>query len=102
MKNTVITEFVKIEALQTTTEEQLLAKANIVNEFIKKQDGFIDAELVKALEANTWYFIYHVENLEKLKAIGEKLRSNKLFDEMSPLIVPGSLSVSLYCGIKRW
>ena len=102
MKTTTITEFVKIEALQTTTEGQLLAKADIINGFLQKQDGFIDAELVKALQENTWYFIYHIENMEKLRVVGEKLRSSKLFDELTPLIVTGSMSVSFFGQIKRW
>jgi hypothetical protein len=102
MKNTIITEFVKIEALQTTTNEQIQSKANVINHFLQKQDGFIDAELVKAIEGNTWHFIYHIENFEKLKVIGEKMRSNKMFDEITPLIVPGSLSVSFYLQLKSW
>jgi hypothetical protein len=102
MKTTIITEFVKIEALQTTTNEQLVAKADVINTFLQKQDGFMDAELIKALEGNSWYFIYHIENMEKLKAVGEKLRSSKLFDEITPLIVPGSLSVTFYSKVKTW
>jgi hypothetical protein len=102
MKTLIITEFVKIEALQTTTEEQLLAKADIINAFLQKQDGFIDVELVKAMEGNIWYFIYHIENFQKLKAVSAKLRSNKLFDEITPLIVPESLSVTFYRQLKTW
>ena len=102
MKTTIITEFVKIEALQTTTDEQLMAKADIVNGFLQEQDGFIDSELVKALEGNTWYFLYHIENMEKLRLVGEKLRSSKLFDELIPLIVPGSMSISFFSQTKRW
>lgn len=102
MKTTVITEFVKIEALQTTTSEQMLTKAEVINSFLQKQDGFIDAELIKAMEGNIWYFIYHIENMEKLKAVGEKLRSSKLFDEITPLIVPGSMSVTFFSQVKRW
>jgi ABC-type uncharacterized transport system substrate-binding protein len=102
MKNTIITELVKIEALKTTTEEQLLAKADIINDFLQKQDGFIDAELVKAVEGNIWYFVYHIENFEKLKVVGEKLRSNKLFDEITLLIVTGSLSVTFFRQLKTW
>jgi hypothetical protein len=56
----------------------------------------------KAVEGNTWHFIYHIENMEKLKAVGEKLRSSKLFDELTPLIVPGSLGVSFHHKIKNW
>lgn len=36
MKTKVITEFVKMEVLQTTTEEQLLAKTEIINQFLRK------------------------------------------------------------------
>ncbi len=102
MKTTVITEFVKMEALQTTTSEQMLTKAEVINSFLQKQDGFIDAELIKALEGTIWYFIYHIENMEKLKAVGEKLRSSKLFDEITPLLVPGSMNVTFFSQIKRW
>ena len=102
MKNTMITEFVKIELLQTTTEEQLLNKADLINEFLQKQDGFIDSELVKAFEGNTWYFIYHIENVEKLRVVGEKIRSVKLFNELNPLITPGSMSVTFYNQVKKW
>lgn len=102
MKTKVITEFVKMEVLQTTTEEQLLAKTEIINQFLRKQDGFIDAELVKAIEGNVWFLIYHIENFEKLKALGEKLRAMKLFDEIIPLIEPGSMTVSFYQKIKTW
>jgi len=102
MKETVITEFVKIEVLQTTTVEQLLSKVQIINEFIQKQDGFIDAELVKAIDGNTWYFIYHIEDFEKVKFVGEKIRAMKLFDVLTPLIEPGSMSVSFYRQLKNW
>lgn len=91
-----------MEVLPSTTEEQLLAKSEIINQFLTKQDGCIDAELVKAVEGNIWFFIYHIESFEKLKAVGEKLREMKLFDEITPLIVPGSMNVSFYHQLKTW
>ena len=40
MKATIITEFVKFKVLETTTDEQLISKADInINGFHKKQDG---------------------------------------------------------------
>jgi hypothetical protein len=102
MKN-LITEFVKFKVLETTTDEQLISKADIViNGFWKKQDGFIDAELVKDVEENSWCFIYHNESLEKLKAGGEKMRSSKEFGDFIPLIVPGSISVTFYHRLRKW
>jgi hypothetical protein len=102
MKNTMITELVRIEVLPSTTEEQVLTKANLINDFLQNQDGFIDAELVRAFEGNTWFLIFHIENIEKLRAVGEKLRSNKLFNELSPLIGAGSMNFSFFNQIKMW
>lgn len=91
-----------IEALPGTTPEQVVEKADIINAFIGRQDGFIDSELVKALEGNTWYFIYHIGNMEKLKAVGEKIRSIRLFGEIMPLIETDSMKVSFYQKVKSW
>lgn len=102
MKNTMITELVRMEVLPSTSEEQVLTKANLINDFLQNQDGFIGCEIVKAMEGNTWIFIYHIENLEKLRAVGEKLRSNRLFDELSPLISSGSISFSFFNQVKKW
>ena len=98
-----ITEFVKFKALETTRDEQLIFKADaMINGFWKKQDGFIDAELVKDVEANAWCFIYHNENLEQLKAGGEKMRNSKEFGEFIPLIVPGSIGVTFFHQLRKW
>jgi hypothetical protein len=102
MKNTMITELVRIEVLPTSTEEQVLAKANRINDFLQNQDGFIDCELVKAMEGNIWYLIYHIENVQKLRAVGEKVRASKLFDELSPIMTRGSMNFSFFNQIKKW
>ena len=102
MKSNVITELLKIEALPGTTPEQVVEKADVINAFISRQDGFLDSELVKAVEGNTWYFIYHIENMEKLKVVGEKIRSIRLFGEIMPLIEPDSMKVSFYQKVKSW
>lgn len=102
MKNKIITEFVKIEALQTTTDEQIKLKADVINNFLQQQNGFIDAELIKAVDGNIWHFIYHIENFKKLKVIDEKMRSSKMLDEITPLIVSGSLGVSFYTQLSTW
>jgi hypothetical protein len=57
---------------------------------------------VKALEGNTWYFLYHIENMEKLRVVGEKLRNSRLFDELTPLIVAGGMSISFFGQVKKW
>ena len=103
MKATTITEFVKFKALETTSDEQLLSKADLnVNGFHKNQDGFIDAELVNDIEENAWCFIFHYESLEQIMAVGEKMRKSNEFGEFIPLIVPQSISATFYNHLKKW
>lgn len=102
MKSKTITEFVKLEVLQTTTDEQMLMKADVINDFISKQDGFVDSEIVKPLEGNIWYFVYHIESIDKLRVVGEKIRSQKLFDVLNPFIAPGSMTVTFCQQLKKW
>ncbi len=102
MKDTIITEFVKFKVLQTTTDDQLMSKADIFYDFQKNQDGFINAELVKDAEENVWLFIYHYESMEKVKAIGEKLRNCKEFDELKTLFESGSIGVTFCPQFRKW
>jgi hypothetical protein len=102
MKNEIITEFVKFKVLETTSVEQLISNADFLNDFQQEQDGYIDAELVKSVDENSWYLIYHYESMEKVKVIGEKMRISKVFDEFIPLIEPGSLNVTFFHQSKKW
>ena len=98
-----ITEFVRLNLQETTTVEQLKATSdNLINNFWKKQEGFIDAELVKNIEKNEWCFIYHFENMDKVKTGGEKMRASKEFGEFVSLVIPGSISVTFNEQLKKW
>ena len=102
MNDKMITELVRFKLLGSTTEAQLLSKAQLLNDFHKKQDGYIDCELVKDVNEESWYFIYHYECLEKVMKVGEKLCQSKAFDEFMPLLVPDSVNVSFYKQLKKW
>ena len=103
MKLSIITEFVRFKALETTTDEQLISTAELnVTGFHKKQDGFIDAELVKDMEEREWYFIFHYGSLEQIMAVGEKMRKSREFGEFIPLVVPQSIHATFYNHFKKW
>jgi hypothetical protein len=102
MKTTTVTELVTFKLLETITEEQLLSKADLFNDFQKRQDGFIDAELVKDVKENAWCLICHYESMDKVKVIGENLRNSREFAEFTAELVPGSLKVSFHHTLKRW
>jgi hypothetical protein len=103
MKNTIITEFVNFKVLETTTNEQLLCKAGIfINDFLKKQNGFVDAELAKDVEGNARCFTIHYKSFEMMKAIVEKMRNCKEFDEFKSVIVPGSIGVTFQHQLSKW
>jgi heme-degrading monooxygenase HmoA len=101
MENLIVTELVKFTALETTQVEQLVEKAGVLYQFQKQQDGFIDVELVKNVDQNEWYLIYHYESLEKIKVVGEKLKKSKEFGEFIPLIDPESIRVSFYHQLRK-
>lgn len=102
MKNMIITELVKFETKPEVTTEQLFSETDKINDFLKKQDGFIDYELIKSIKSNECYLIYHIENMEKLRVAGEKIRNIKLFDVLLPLIQVGSLSFTFYYQQKKF
>lgn len=100
---TIITEFVNFRVMETTTDEQLITKADrFINDFMKMQAGYVDAELVKATEGDVRCFIIRYENFEKVKAIVEQLLNCKEFDEFKQLIVPGSIGVTFNPQLKKW
>ena len=99
---TTITEFVQIRTFETTTDNQLFDRADAVVNFLKNQDGCLDAELVKGPTGTTWCFIFHYENMEKVKDIAEKMRSCEEFEALKSLLLPGSLEVSFFSQQKKW
>ena len=100
VKETRITEFVEISLPETTTVEQFTEKAENFVAFLQKQEGYIDGEMVRAPESNNWRFIFHFESMEKVKAIGEKMRAGSEFAEFKSVI--GSFSVSFFKQIQKW
>jgi hypothetical protein len=99
--NTIITEFVQVKVLETTTDEQLLAKADGLIDFLNKQDGYLDSELVKGIEGNSWCFIFHYDSMEKVRVIAEKMRSSKEFEEFKLLLVPAVINVTFFNQLRK-
>ena len=102
MKRTMITEIVEISVPETTTMKQFTEKAENFNNFLSKQEGYIDGELAKAVEGDVWRLIFHFENMEKVKAIGEKMRSSIEFNEFKLVIIAEKLRVSFFQRMKKW
>jgi hypothetical protein len=102
MKNSNVTELVNFKVLESTTEEQLLLKADSLIDFLKKQDGFVDAELLTDAEGNARSIIIHYESFEKVKSIVEKMRSCFEFDDFKSVLVPGSIGVTFQQQLKKW
>lgn len=102
METTIITEFVQFESLVTTTDEQLVSAVNDLNEFQKRQDGFIDSEITKDMKEGSWRIIFHYENFEKVQTIGALLRSSKEFADFNSLILSESLGIFFCQQLKSW
>jgi hypothetical protein len=94
MDTKIITELVQFEALDATTDKQIVTPVHRLNLFQKKYEGFLDAEIAKDMKEDTMHIIFHYENFEKVQAIGAQLRSSKEFIDFRSLIVPESLKIS--------
>lgn len=100
MKETRITEFVEISLPETTTVEQFTEKAENFAAFLQKQNGYIDGEMAKAPEGNQWRFVFHFESMEKVRAIGEKMRAGREFGEFKSVIT--GFGVSFFEQVRKW
>lgn len=97
---TIITEFVEISLPETTTVEQFTEKAECFVAFLRKQEGYLDGEMVRAPECNNWRFIFHFESMEKVKAIGEKMRASSEFAAFKTVIA--GFGVSFFEQVRKW
>jgi len=102
METKIITEFVRFETLNATTDEQIVTAVNSLTEFQKKLDGFLDAEIVKDMKEESWRIIFHYEDFEKVQAIGAQLRSSREFADFNSLIASESLKISFSQQVNRW
>lgn len=92
----------QFEALDTTTDEQIVTAVNDLNEFQKKHDGFLDSEIAKDMKEESWCIIFHYENFEKVQVIGAQLRSSREFLDFRSLIVSESLKISFSQKLRTW
>lgn len=98
-----IIEIVTFRTAETTPDSQIVSAAeNLIINFWKKQDGFIDAELVKELNTKVWSFIYHFEDIQKLKTGGGLMRLSDEFKDFTTVILPESIQVTFNSFLKKW
>jgi recombinational DNA repair ATPase RecF len=98
-----VTEFVNLKPLATTTEEQLISAIdNLVKNFWNTQDCFVDAELLKSIEQNELTLVFHFESMEKVKISGQKMRQTEEFAQFIALLVPDSLSIVFNNSLRKW
>jgi len=102
METKIITELVQFEALDTSTDEQIVDAVQRVNQFQKAYEGYLDAEIAKDMKEDSWSIIFHYENFEWVQAIGSDLRSSKEFMDFRSLMAPESLNVSFGRQFKNW
>lgn len=102
METKIITEVVQFEALDSSTDEQILSAVHGLNQFQKEYEGFLDSEIAKDLNEESWRIIFHYENFESVKTIGANLRSSKEFVDFTSLIEAESLKLYFGQQLKNW
>lgn len=98
-----ITELIEFEVCEGISNEQLITKAEkVVTDFHKKQDGYIDMELVKDNLKGIGKMIVHYETMEDIEKVKNNIPHSKAVKEFTGLLKPESLNVSFYEKQKKW
>lgn len=70
--NKTITEIVTFSIADTISDEEIVAIVERLEEnFLNKQKGFINAELIGGTERSQWIMILHWQSQEAVDAVGE-------------------------------
>ncbi len=103
MENKTITEIVTFQIKLGVAEENTIEIIDdVVNNFHKKQEGFINGELVKGEKENEWSMIYHYQSMENIKAVGEKIAQGTEMDKFKEIVMPESVKLQFLKQILSW
>ncbi len=98
-----ITEIIAFELLEGVSHDQLLKQADkVVNDFHKKQDGYIDMELDNASFGDQWQMIVHYQSMDDIEKVKNNLPHSKAIKEFTQLLAPNSMKVSFFKQQACW
>lgn len=89
-------EILEFKFIPTIQDEEILIKINAtIEKFHKKQDGFIDAEVLKNTSEKLWYLILHYKSIANIKNSAENLKVSAEIDALKRIVVPDTIKISL-------
>ncbi|MBN2772851.1 MAG: hypothetical protein JXR31_01290 [Prolixibacteraceae bacterium] len=98
-----ITEFISFELSDGIGHEQLILQADrVVNEFHKKQDGYVDMELVCENSGKQWQMVIHYQTMDDIEKVKTNLPKSCAIKGFTELIRPGTMKVSFYGQKGKW
>ena len=98
-----ITELIVFELKKGIAKNQVVNQANkMVNDFHKKQDGYVDMELICDPSEDQWKMIIHYETMEDIEKVKLNIPNSKAIKDFTALVLPESLKVSFYDQLQKW
>jgi hypothetical protein len=98
-----ITELIAFELREGISNDSLIRQADtVINDFHRKQEGYIDMELVSGTSDSTWQMILHYRSMEDIEKVKNNIPHSDAIKDLTEMLKPGSLQVSFYENRGKW
>lgn len=98
-----ITELIEFEKKAEITNKQLVEQAEmIVNEFHKKQDGYVDMELISDKTNQHWQMIIHYQSMQDIEKVKENVPKSEVLNDFRNLVIPETMKVTFHNQHGKW
>jgi hypothetical protein len=98
-----ITELIAFEKRNEISSNELIDVAEkVVTNFHKKQDGYVDMELIKESSGRLWKMIVHYQTMEDIEKVKINIPQSKVIKEFTQLVIPESMDVSFFEQQQKW
>ncbi len=87
-----VTEIVKFKTKECYTDEALIKVVDTLHKnFLTKQEGYIDTEIIKEKEALSWMMIIHWESMDLANEVGKVFTQSPETEEYRDALVAVNL-----------
>ena len=99
----IVTEIVNLKTLDSISDEQFI---EIVNEleikFHSRQEGFINTELLKKEQVNSWIIIQHWKTITNANLASKKMFKESITEKFRNALDPQTVKINLFSQMKTW
>ena len=102
-QNEIVTEIVSFKTISGISDNELIKIINNLNtNFLSKTECYIDTELIKGKEEQTWTIIIHWRTMTEATEAIKEFSNSPLTEEYRKILDPKSVSFHFTEQIRAW